>query len=186
MASKDPFQISGRWKLLVVPVSIGIAFLLLGTMGVVSPLSGRTDDDQLRADVVSDFYRLERAAVAYVADNGEFPAAAFDLTGGYDGGLVQRTAAPVRHQPTWAGPYLRSPLKRPAPKCFWSLAEPQCLEDADGDRQADELWVRLHRGYGELDGETAAWLDRVLDDARPDQGRVRVTDTWIWFEITEA
>jgi len=186
MASKDPFQFTGRWKLLVVPVSIGVAFLLVGTMGVVRPLSRQSDEERLRAGIVSDFYRLERAAVAYVADNGEFPAAAFDLSDGYDGGLVQRAAAPVRHQATWAGPYLKASPPRPTPQCFWSLAEPQCLQDADHDSQADELWVRLHRGYGELDDETAAWLDRVLDDGQPGKGRVRVTDTWVWFEVAES
>lgn len=186
MASKDPFQVSGRWRLLVVPASIVVAFLLLGTMGIVAPIRHRSEADELRSGIVSNFYRLERALVGYVTDNGEFPAAAFDLSGGYDGGLLQRASAPVRHQPTWDGPYLRAAPSRPLPQCFWSLAEPQRLEDEDGDGQADELWVRLHRGYGELDDETAAWLDRVLDDGLPGDGRVRVTPTWLWFEVVEA
>jgi hypothetical protein len=186
MASRNPFEVRSGFRLLVVPASIGAALLLLGTMGVVAPLSGGKDPEALRAAIVSDFYRLEHAALSYVSDTGEFPAAAFDLSEGYDGGLVGRASAPVRHQDSWDGPYLAAPPGRPLPQCFWSLAEPQSLQDQDGDGQADELWLRLHRGYGELDDETAAWLDAVLDDGRADGGRVRLTPTWVWFAVTET
>jgi len=54
-----------------------------------------------------------------------------------------------------------------------------------GDGRPDELWTRLNRGNGEVDDDTAAWLDRSLDDGRADAGKVRVTPTWIWFELAE-
>jgi hypothetical protein len=185
MAGKDPFLISGRWKLLAAPLALGAAALLVMLMGVVEPLDARASRDDLRATIISDSYRIEHAVLAYLADNGALPSAAFDLSEGHDGGLVLRAAAPLAHQATWKGPYLVTPPAHPLPRCFWSLAEPQLMQDDDGDGQADEAWSRLHRGYGELDDETAAWLDQTLDDGRPDAGGVRVTPTWIWFKITE-
>ena len=185
MASKDPFQITGRWRFTAFPLVFAAAVLTVGTMGVVQPLRKQATDDDLRGAIVSDYYRIEHATLAYVEDNGEYPAAAFDLSDGYDGGLCRRTSAPVRHQKTWSGPYLDALSLRPTPHCFWSLAEPQSLRDADGDGLPDELWTRLNRGYGEIDDETAAWLDRSLDDGRADAGKVRVTPTWIWFELVE-
>ena len=184
-ASKDPFQVTGRWRFVVFPLVFAAAVLTVGTVGVVQPLQEQVTADDLRSAIVSDFYRIEHAALRYVKDNGEYPAAAFDLSDGYDGGLRQKANAPVRHQKTWAGPYLAPLPSRPTSHAFWSLAEPQHLRDADGDGQADELWTRLNRGNGEVDDETATWLDQALDDGRPDAGRVRVTPTWIWFELAE-
>jgi len=185
MASKDPFQVSGRWRSLAIPLVFAAAVMIVGTMGVVDPLRDQATADDLRSAIVSDFYRIEHAALAYARDNGEYPAAAFNLSDGYDGGLASRTSAPARHQKTWSGPYLAPLPSRPTPQAFWSLAEPQSLRDADGDGQRDELWTRLNRGNGEVDDETAAWLDRSLDDGRADAGKVRVTPTWIWFELAE-
>ena len=185
MASRDPFQVTGRWRFVAFPLVFAAAVLTVGTMGVVHPLRRQASADDLRSAIVSDYYRIEHAALSYVEDNGEFPAAAFNLSDGYDGGLRQRTSAPVRHQPTWAGPYLDPLPSRPTSQAFWSLAEPQRLLDADRDGQPDELWTRLNRGNGEIDDETAAWLDRSLDDGRADAGKVRVTPTWIWFELAE-
>ena len=185
MASKDPFQVNGRWRFVAFPMVFAAAVLTVGTMGVVQPLQEQTSADDLRSAIVSDFYRIEHAALAYSADNGEFPAAAFNLSDGYDGGLRQRANAPVRHQKTWAGPYLDPLPSRPTRQSFWSLAEPQRLIDGDGDGHLDELWTRLNRGNGEIDDDTAAWLDRSLDDGRADAGKVRVTSTWIWFELAE-
>jgi hypothetical protein len=185
MAGQDPFLFSGRWKLLAAPLALGAAALLIVLMGVVEPLGLRASRDDLHAAIIADSYRIEHAVKAYLADNGRLPSAAFDLSEGHDGGLVQRASAPLAHHDTWNGPYLSPPPSRPLERCFWSLAEPQHLQDDDGDGQADEAWSRLHRGYGELDDETAAWLDRTLDDGQPDAGGVRVTPTWIWFKITE-
>jgi len=185
MAMKDPYHMTSRWKLLAAPLAVACAAVLVMTMGVVAPAVGRAERDDLHAGIVADFYRIEHAALCYLRDNGDAPSAAFDLSEGYDGGLVQRAFAPLRHQATWQGPYLAAPPARPTPQSFWSLAEPQALEDSDRDGAADELWVRLHRGYGELDDQTAAWLDATLDDALPDAGELRVTPTWIWFKVTE-
>jgi hypothetical protein len=185
MASKDPFQVTGRWRFTVFPLVFAAALLTVGTMGVVHPLQRLTTADDLRSAIVSDYYRIEHAALAYVEDNGEYPAAAFNLSDGYDGGLRRRASAPVRHQKTWSGPYLDTLSLRPTRHSFWSLAEPQSLRDADADGLPDELWTRLNRGNGEIDDETAAWLDRSLDDGRADAGKVRVTPTWIWFELAE-
>lgn len=186
MSSPDPFRMPSRWKLLVAPVSLAVLAALVAGMGVVVPGgAARAGRDDLHAGIVADYYRLEHAVRSYLDDNGEPPAPAFDLSDGYDGGLVQRAFAPLRHQPTWRGPYLASPPVRPTSQSFWSLAEPQAMEDADGDGAADELWARLHRGYGELDDETAAWLDASLDDGQAGQGALRVTPTWIWFKLAE-
>jgi len=185
MAGKDPFLISGRWKLLAAPLALAASALLVTLMGVVEPLDARATRDDLRAAIIADFYRIEHAVLAYLEDNGDIPPAAFDLSQGHDGGLVQRASAPLRHQASWKGPYLVTPPARPLPQCFWSLAELQRMQDDDGDGAADEAWTRLHRGYGELDDVNAAWLDTTLDDGRPDAGGVRVTPTWIWFKITE-
>lgn len=186
MASPDPFSMTSRWKVLAAPVSLAVLVVLVGSMGVVAPgAAEQAEREDLHAGLVADFYRIEHAVQAYLADNGEPPAAAFDLSDGYDGGLVQRTFAPLRHQGTWQGPYLPRPPARPTPQSFWSLAEPQALEDADRDGAADEVWARLHRGYGELDDATAEWLDATLDDGQPGLGGVRVTPTWIWLKIAE-
>jgi hypothetical protein len=185
MASKDPFQANRRWRVLVGPVVVAALLLLVGTMGVVAPLARQTTQDDLRAGIVSDFYRIEHAALTYARDTGEFPAASFNLTDGYDGGLRDRANAPLRHQTSWTGPYLDPLPARPTRQSFWNLAEPQSLQDDDGDGGTDELWARLNRGYGEIDDATAAWLDETLDDGGPDAGDVRVTPTWIWFKIAE-
>lgn len=185
MAGKDPFQPDTRSRWPVVIAAVGALALLTTTMGVVAPIEANADTDELRAGIISDFYRIEHAAQAYVDDAGDFPAPAFDLSEGYDGGLRLRASAPPRQRKAWKGPYLEAPPARPTPQSFWSLSEPQHLQDEDGDSQADELWARLHRGYGELQDSTAAWLDRVLDDGRPDDGKLRVTPTWIWFKLLE-
>jgi hypothetical protein len=185
MSGTDPFRAGVRWRWPVGLAAVGALALLTTTMGVVAPLRGGVGEDDLRAGIVSDFYRIEHAAQAYVQDTGDFPGPAFDLSDGYDGGLRRRASAPPRQQGSWKGPYLELPPARPTPQSFWSLAEPQTMLDADGDGAADELWARLHRGYGELGDETAAWLDRVLDDGQAGGGALRVTPTWIWFKLLE-
>jgi hypothetical protein len=185
MSGKDPFQPGNRWRKAAAIAALGVIATLGATMGVVSPIRDDANQDELRGSLVSDFYRIEHAAEAYVKDTGDFPGPAFDLSGGYDGGLFKRDSAPRRQQAAWKGPYLDPAPARPTRQSFWSLAEPQSLEDADHDGQADELWARLHRGDGELDDGTAAWLDQVLDDGQPGTGKLRVTPTWIWFKLLE-
>jgi hypothetical protein len=185
MSGKDPIQPGGRWRL---PLVVGVAAALTALasmMCVISPLRASAARDDLRAGIISDYYRLEHAAQDYVRDNGGFPGPAFDLSDSYDGGLRLRASAPPHQQATWKGPYLSAALARPTPQSFWSMAEPQVLQDSDHDGQADELWARLHRGNGEIDDDTAAWLDKVLDDGAADTGGVRVTPTWIWFKLLE-
>jgi hypothetical protein len=185
MASRARVHVTGRWRFVAFPALFAAGVLLLGTTGVVEPLTRQVDADELRSGIVSDYYRIEHAALDYLRDHGEFPAPAFDLSDGYDGGLKRRANAPLRHQPAWAGPYLDPLPERPTKQSFWSLAEPQALLDADGDGQTDELWARLNRGYGQIDDENAAWLDVSLDDGVADAGMVRVTPTWIWFKLAE-
>ncbi len=185
MSSKDPFLPASRWRMLPVP-ALAVAFLaLVVSMGLVSPTHERLAAEDLRAQVVSDFYRLQHAASAFAKDNAAFPPAAFDLTGGLDGALTDRSFVPATLAATWKGPYLTPPMGRPTRNGFWSLAEPCCMRDADGDGAADELWARLNRGSGEIDDESAGWLDRVLDDGGDGTGTVRVTPTWIWFQLVE-
>ena len=43
----------------------------------------------------------------------------------------------------------------------------------------------MHRGTGELDDATAAWLDQVLDDGKPGTGKVRVAPGAILFKLLE-
>ena len=185
MASKDPFRPASRWRMLPVPVlAVGLLALVV-SMGLVSPVRHRFSSEDLHKQVVADFYRLQHAVTRYVADTGAFPPAVADLTGGAGGGLSDKTGVPLAQAATWRGPYLSPPLARPARASSWSLAEPCCMNDRDGDGAADELWCHLQRGDGAIDDTSAAWLDRVLDDGVPDRGSVRVTPTQIGFELLE-
>jgi hypothetical protein len=168
-----------------VPALVVVFIALLATMGVLVPRTDRGAGQDLRAAVLQDYYRLEHAVSEYVTDLGEFPAPVFDLTEGFDGGLADALFVPLELRERWHGPYLRSHLGRPTRSSFWSLVEPRVLHDGDRDGEADEAWARLHRGYGELDDATAAWFDEVLDDGVADAGIVRVTPTWIWFQLFE-
>lgn len=175
-----------RWRALTL-LGTGVALtLLLGSSGLLSPGAGAAEARELRAIVLEDRDRLERAVRDFTADTGAFPTAVFDLSEGYDGGLSDPLYVPRTVAAAWAGPYLRPRLARPTRASFWSLAEPCSMQDEDGDGQPDELWGRLHRGYGEVDDALANWLDATLDDGRPEQGLVRVTPTWIWFKLLES
>ena len=183
--SRDPFQFSPRLRALPIAAA-GLALAgLAGLMGVVAPGESRLSRQDRQAAILADYYRLEAALVAFVRDTGQLPGAAFDLTEGVDGGLCERTFVPSDVLPRWRGPYLHARPSHPTPASFWGVAEPRVLVDRDRDGDPDECCLRLHRGYGEIDDETAAWLDQVLDDGRPDAGRVRVTPTWIWFQVAE-
>ena len=158
---------------------------LLAVAGLVAPLSGGARSHAVQDSIVKDLGRLRAAVAAYAHDTGELPPAVFDLEEGYDGGLTDRTFVPWRLRAAWRGPYLEPRLTAPAPACFWSLAEPCCMQDGDGDGQPDELWGRLHRAQGTLDDELALSLDRQLDDGHPDTGVVRITPAWIWCQLIE-
>jgi len=158
---------------------------VFGLAGVVAPATLVPERTDLRAAILADHARLSAALSGFARDTGVLPKAVFDLTEGYDGGLLDATFVPAAVADAWRGPYIGARPSRPTPASFWSVAEPQLLLDLDRDGEADESCLRLHRGYGEIDDDTAAWLDGVLDDGDPQRGHVRVTPTWIWFRIVE-
>jgi hypothetical protein len=185
MRSPDPFHCPSKWRVLL-PGALFLAMLgVVVLVGVVEPevLSGEAQ--QLREAILEDYYRLEHAVGAYARDTRSLPSRSFDLTEGTASVLTDRTLVPLERHDAWHGPYLSPGLSHPTDQSFWSLAEPQAMEDSDQDGEADEAWGRLHRGYGEIDDVTARWLDQVLDDGDAARGVVRVTDTWVWFQLLE-
>jgi hypothetical protein len=185
MSSPDPFHTPSTWRVLL-PAALFLAMLgVVVLVGVVEPegLSGRAE--RLRATVLQDYYQLEHAVDSYVRDTHALPTSTFDLSAGSPGPLSDRQLVPLPQQAAWHGPYLETGLSHPTGASFWSLVDPCLKEDADHDGESDEVWGRLHRGYGEIDDATAQWLDQVLDDGDGACGTVRVTDTWIWFQLLE-
>ncbi len=161
------------------------AVLLIALGGFVVPGSLSGGHEALQGVVLEDLPRLQLAVSRYLEDNGDFPATTFDLSEGFQGGLVHSAFVPWAHQATWNGPYLFESMSRPTTNSFWGVVAPRCAEDTDGDGEQDELWARLHRGFGEIDDQSAALLDALIDDGDGEEGRVRVTSSAIWFFLAE-
>lgn len=151
--------------------------VVIVTMGLVVPVRDQERREGLVDRIAADATRVADAIAAYRADTGSWPAPAFDLSSGYRGGLVERDFAERDDRERWSGPYLADDLGRPTTNGFWSLAGTAPVAASPGSR-----WMRLHRGFGEIDDDVAAEVDALVDDGSGASGRVRVTPSWIWFE----
>ncbi len=156
--------------------SAAIAIVMLG-MGVVLPVREQERREALVQRITADAAQVSTAIDAYRNDTGDWPAPAFDLSSGYRGGLADRDFVDSAHRETWRGPYLKTALGRPTTNGFWSMAATMPIDASRGSR-----WIRLHRGFGEIEDSVAAKIDMLVDDGNGAAGRVRVTPTWIWFE----
>lgn len=161
----------------VRPLASAAAFALIVTAGLALPAREQGRRDDLVARITADATHLAGALEAYRRDVGAWPAPVFDLSSGYRGGLVERDFADAAHRPLWAGPYLQG-LGRPTTNGFWSLPATRPIDAPD-----DSKWLRVHRGFGEVDDDVATAVDALVDDGAPDRGAVRVTPSWIWFDV---
>jgi len=172
--------------MLPVPALADAFLALVVSLGLVSPSrSQQSQGEHLRTRVLSDYYRLQHAVSAFVADTQALPAPSHDLSEGLDGGLSDMTLLPDGLAGAWKGPYLSPKLGRPAPDIWWGVDKPCVRNDRDADGAEDELWARLHRGKGGIDDKTAAWIDATLDDGQPDAGTVRIEKDVLLFQLAE-